>query len=182
MTDHPNAPETGATRPLDGPADGPVSPCPPEVESEAQTGAQDRDCPACDAGLDHDEHCPTPETHNWGCGCATDQAPAAWRRERYAEAITADYVDLRFVRDDLAVAAMAVADAEQAELRAERDRAIRVAVALENELAAHAAWCRTEADREDQATARSRTPEAAAAHEGIAAGLRTAAHHTGDQP
>ncbi|TJZ55593.1 hypothetical protein FCH28_09640 [Streptomyces piniterrae] len=34
-----------------------------------------RDCPACDAGIPHDAHCPTPETHNWGCGCPTDQAP-----------------------------------------------------------------------------------------------------------
>ncbi|MBT2379010.1 hypothetical protein J7E90_17050 [Streptomyces sp. ISL-111] len=25
--------------------------------------------------------CPTPETHNWGCGCPTDQAPAAKRAE-----------------------------------------------------------------------------------------------------
>ncbi|MFH9236072.1 hypothetical protein [Streptomyces globisporus] len=25
--------------------------------------------------------CPTPETHNWGCGCPTDQAPAAKRVE-----------------------------------------------------------------------------------------------------
>jgi hypothetical protein len=33
------------------------------------------DCPACDAGIEHTEHCPTPETHNWGCGCPGDQAP-----------------------------------------------------------------------------------------------------------
>ncbi|MBQ1163963.1 hypothetical protein KBZ21_38840, partial [Streptomyces sp. A73] len=38
--------------------------------------------------------------------------------------------------DDPAEAAMAVADAEQAELRAERDRARSPAVALENQLAA----------------------------------------------
>ncbi|MEU9498217.1 hypothetical protein [Streptomyces sp. NPDC048196] len=31
-----------------------------------------RDCPACEAGIPHTEHCPTPETHNWGCGCPTD--------------------------------------------------------------------------------------------------------------
>lgn len=30
-------------------------------------------CPACDAGIDHDVHCPAPESHNWGCGCPTDQ-------------------------------------------------------------------------------------------------------------
>jgi hypothetical protein len=35
-----------------------------------------RDCPACDAGIEHTEHCPTPETHNWGCGCPTDQTRA----------------------------------------------------------------------------------------------------------
>ncbi|MFJ3949010.1 hypothetical protein ACIPXV_02925 [Streptomyces libani] len=34
----------------------------------------DRDCPACEAGIPHTEHCPTPETHNWGCGCPTDTA------------------------------------------------------------------------------------------------------------
>ncbi|MBQ1165341.1 hypothetical protein KBZ21_45955, partial [Streptomyces sp. A73] len=38
--------------------------------------------------------------------------------------------------DDPAEAAMAVADAEQAELRAERDRARSTAVAQENQLAA----------------------------------------------
>ncbi|MFE9382339.1 hypothetical protein ACFYMO_03745 [Streptomyces sp. NPDC007025] len=154
MTD-PSIPETPAVRPQDGPTGVPATPSLADTENAPQAGAQDRDCPACDAGLDHTEHCPTPETHNWGCGCATDQAPAAWRRERYAEAITADYVDLRFVRDDLAVAAMAVADAEQAELRAERDRAREVAVRLENQLAAvralharddsnpHGPWCNT---------------------------------------
>lgn len=40
-----------------------------------------RDCPACDAGIAHTEHCPTPETHNAGCGCPTDQAPTAKRKE-----------------------------------------------------------------------------------------------------
>ena len=35
------------------------------------------DCPSCDAGIPHDTHCPTPETHNWGCGCPTDDHPAA---------------------------------------------------------------------------------------------------------
>ena len=32
-----------------------------------------RDCPSCEAGIVHTEHCPTPETHNWGCGCPTDR-------------------------------------------------------------------------------------------------------------
>lgn len=27
------------------------------------------------------ERCPTPETHNWGCGCPTDEAPTAKRKE-----------------------------------------------------------------------------------------------------
>lgn len=35
-----------------------------------------RDCPACDAGIAHTEHCPTPETHNAGCGCPSDVAAA----------------------------------------------------------------------------------------------------------
>lgn len=34
------------------------------------------DCPGCEVGIEHTEHCPTPETHNWGCGCPTDQRPA----------------------------------------------------------------------------------------------------------
>ncbi|MFF8458885.1 hypothetical protein ACF06T_30620 [Streptomyces albidoflavus] len=33
-------------------------------------------CPACDAGIEHAEHCPTPETHNAGCGCPSEVAAA----------------------------------------------------------------------------------------------------------
>lgn len=33
------------------------------------------DCPSCEVGIEHTEHCPTPETHNWGCGCPTDERP-----------------------------------------------------------------------------------------------------------
>ncbi|MGW1938992.1 hypothetical protein [Streptomyces goshikiensis] len=45
-----------------------------------QAGGQPtRDCPACEAGIEHTEHCPTPETHNWGCGCPTDQQPVPRR-------------------------------------------------------------------------------------------------------
>lgn len=29
-------------------------------------------CAACEAGIAHDGHCPTPESHNAGCGCPTD--------------------------------------------------------------------------------------------------------------
>ncbi|MET9707863.1 hypothetical protein, partial [Streptomyces griseus] len=32
-------------------------------------------------GEDTAASCPSPETHNWGCGCPTDQAPAAERVE-----------------------------------------------------------------------------------------------------
>ncbi|GGJ87144.1 hypothetical protein GCM10011583_18370 [Streptomyces camponoticapitis] len=32
------------------------------------------DCPACEAGIEHTAHCPTPETHNAGCGCPSDTA------------------------------------------------------------------------------------------------------------
>lgn len=49
-----------------------------------------RDCPACDAGIPHDEHCPTPETHNWGCGCLTDEAPREQEIERLRDTLTAD--------------------------------------------------------------------------------------------
>ncbi|MFE3578750.1 hypothetical protein [Streptomyces vinaceus] len=34
-----------------------------------------RDCPSCEVGIEHTEHCPTPETHNWGCGCPAGKRP-----------------------------------------------------------------------------------------------------------
>ncbi|MFD5509146.1 hypothetical protein ACFWIB_15395 [Streptomyces sp. NPDC127051] len=36
-----------------------------------------RDCPSCEVGIEHAAHCPTPESHNWGCGCTTDEKPLA---------------------------------------------------------------------------------------------------------
>jgi hypothetical protein len=42
------------------------------------------DCPACEARFEHIVHCPTPETHNWGCGCPTDQAPEGEQQGRQA--------------------------------------------------------------------------------------------------
>lgn len=33
-------------------------------------------CQECASGVEHSTHCPTPETHNWGCGCPTDPVPA----------------------------------------------------------------------------------------------------------
>ncbi|WP_098892247.1 hypothetical protein [Streptomyces sp. or3] len=36
---------------------------------------------AADLTAEDTAPCPTPETHNWGCGCPTDQAPAAKRVE-----------------------------------------------------------------------------------------------------
>ncbi|MFD5678535.1 hypothetical protein [Streptomyces sp. NPDC127040] len=50
-----------------------------------QAEAPARDCPACEVGIEHDVHCPTPESHNWGCGCPTDKQPAAAQREAEAE-------------------------------------------------------------------------------------------------
>ncbi|MFH9248205.1 hypothetical protein ACH4LK_22585 [Streptomyces lydicus] len=44
------------------------------------------DCPACEAGIPHTEHCPTPETHNWGCGCPTD----AMRRDTSGTVLDTD--------------------------------------------------------------------------------------------
>ena len=35
------------------------------VKTTPASGQQDA-CPACEAGIAHTEHCPTPETHNWG--------------------------------------------------------------------------------------------------------------------
>ncbi|MFG2400738.1 hypothetical protein [Streptomyces lydicus] len=42
------------------------------LAAQPAPGEPARDCPACEAGIPHTEHCPTPETHNWGCGCPTD--------------------------------------------------------------------------------------------------------------
>lgn len=51
-------------------------------EKDARLTAEGaRDCPACEVGIEHDVHCPTPESHNWGCGCRTDERPAADRQE-----------------------------------------------------------------------------------------------------
>lgn len=33
-------------------------------------------CPACEAEIEHDAHCPTPGTHNWGCACGATTARA----------------------------------------------------------------------------------------------------------
>ncbi|MGS2592048.1 hypothetical protein [Streptomyces hebeiensis] len=43
-------------------------------------------CAACEAGVEHDVHCPIPETHNWGCGCPTDPVPADGPSPMAAEA------------------------------------------------------------------------------------------------
>ncbi|MFI7294002.1 hypothetical protein [Streptomyces sp. NPDC050121] len=47
------------------------------------------DCPACETGIEHDVHCPTPESHNWGCGCqpgpsrvAAEEQPAETQAAR----------------------------------------------------------------------------------------------------
>ncbi|MES9804948.1 hypothetical protein [Streptomyces cinereoruber] len=34
-----------------------------------------RACVECELGTTHTVHCPSPETHNWGCGCPTDEKP-----------------------------------------------------------------------------------------------------------
>ncbi|WP_431980040.1 hypothetical protein [Streptomyces qinglanensis] len=121
----PTTPEAGSTCPQDGRTGAPGSPCLPDAPGGPQTGAQGRDCP------DHGDPIE--------CTCQARQGYADLRRERYAAAISATdgYSN---VPDDwyrgFADAAMAMADAEQAELRDQRDRAIRVAVALENQLAA----------------------------------------------
>ncbi|RXS84181.1 hypothetical protein EST92_11525 [Streptomyces sp. TM32] len=77
-----------------------------------------RDCLACEAGIPHTEHCPTPETHNWGCGCPTDEA----LREQYTQTI------IRACPDDLneddarevADAVLAVRDRRMEQLAAGR--------------------------------------------------------------
>jgi hypothetical protein len=61
------------------------------VAARQAAGQPAADCPACDAGIEHTEHCPTPETHNWGCGCATDQMPT--RSRQAAEAILHNAMD-----------------------------------------------------------------------------------------
>lgn len=47
-------------------------------------------CPWCRTGIEHDVHCPTPETHNWGCGCPTDPVPADGPSRMADEAQPAD--------------------------------------------------------------------------------------------
>ncbi|WP_109000813.1 hypothetical protein [Streptomyces rishiriensis] len=34
-------------------------------------------CASCEVGIEHDVHCPTPESHGWGCGCLTDGSHVA---------------------------------------------------------------------------------------------------------
>lgn len=43
-----------------------------DEEIEALTIINLDDCPSCEAAIKHTVHCPTPETHNWGCGCPSD--------------------------------------------------------------------------------------------------------------
>lgn len=44
--------------------------------AEEQPAAPRANCPACAASIEHDVHCPSPESHNWGCGCPSDVAAA----------------------------------------------------------------------------------------------------------
>lgn len=58
-----------------------------QATGQADTTAETcRACVECELGTAHTEHCPSPETHNWGCGCLTDKRPAADRRAILAEA------------------------------------------------------------------------------------------------
>ncbi|PVC73503.1 hypothetical protein [Streptomyces sp. CS081A] len=34
-----------------------------------------RACVECELGTAHTAHCPSPDTHNWGCGCPSDEKP-----------------------------------------------------------------------------------------------------------
>jgi hypothetical protein len=46
------------------------------LDREAAELRRMADCHECETGAEHTVHCPTPETHNWGCGCPTDVAAA----------------------------------------------------------------------------------------------------------
>ncbi|MGR3875753.1 hypothetical protein ACUXZZ_45290 (plasmid) [Streptomyces graminifolii] len=46
----------------------------PSTVEAADELARMADCPACASGIEHTVHCPTPETHNAGCGCPTDRS------------------------------------------------------------------------------------------------------------
>lgn len=54
----------------------------PGTQAAAEELARMADCPACAAGIEHQEHCPTPETHNAGCGCPPYGAGVTERVER----------------------------------------------------------------------------------------------------
>lgn len=55
-------------------------PCANHEREQAHTEGEHAFCgPEC--AEDTSAPCPSPETHNWGCGCPTDQAPAAKRVE-----------------------------------------------------------------------------------------------------
>ncbi|MEU2426951.1 hypothetical protein ABZ619_39065 [Streptomyces sp. NPDC007851] len=45
----------------------------PNTQYASDELARMAECPACADGIEHTEHCRTPETHNWGCGCPTDR-------------------------------------------------------------------------------------------------------------
>lgn len=50
-------------------------PCRSRLHNMTAERQQVRGCASCEAGIEHDEHCPTPESHNWGCGCPGDRLP-----------------------------------------------------------------------------------------------------------
>ncbi|MFC7929144.1 hypothetical protein [Streptomyces cinereoruber] len=56
--------------------DGKVVDAARQATGQADTTAEAaRACVECELGTPHTEHCPSPETHNWGCGCPTDEKP-----------------------------------------------------------------------------------------------------------
>ncbi|MFD8545595.1 hypothetical protein [Streptomyces sp. NPDC059649] len=89
-----------------------------QLAVDARPASPDRDCPACEASIPHDEHCPTPETHNWGCGCPTDEA----LREQYTQAISRTCPDDLNEEDarKLAEAVLVVRDRRMEQLAAGR--------------------------------------------------------------
>ncbi|MGY1439589.1 hypothetical protein [Streptomyces reniochalinae] len=148
MTDTPNTPGTGPTRPQDGRTGGPATPCPPNGANGPQTGTQRRERYA--AAIARDTF---GRPDDDAVICAADAAMVVADAEqhalyrllseaRYREDQTAEQ-NARLTRaagDRARYPSMAsqldAAQRENARLRDERDRARRLAVALESQLAA----------------------------------------------
>ncbi|MCR8574710.1 hypothetical protein [Streptomyces sp. Isolate_219] len=99
-----------------------------DLAAAQRLAEQGQDCPACEAGIPHDEHCPTPETHNWGCGCPTDAMRQATGQDAAPGPSSYPYLDTlgvllsRMVRGVLLEAERPLLREHVEHLLADRDR------------------------------------------------------------